>query len=55
MREHKPITKVKSSDSDNQPEKQSRISDSIKRDRALFYKYLDRDNDKNKAKSKRLK
>ena len=38
--EHKTITKVKSPNSDNQPEKQSVSSDSIKRDRALFFKYL---------------
>ena len=38
--EDKTITKVKSPNSDNQPEKQSVSSDSIKRDRALFYKYL---------------
>ena len=44
MTEDKTITKVKSSNSDNQPDKQSRSSDSIKRDRALFFKYLNSDN-----------
>ena len=48
-------TKVKNPKSDNQPEKQSVSSDSIKRDRALFYKYLDRDNDKNKVTSEQTK
>ena len=49
--EDKTITKVKSPNSDNQPEKQSKSSDSIKRDRALFFKYLNRDNDKDKVTS----
>ena len=53
--EDKTITKVKNPKSDNQPEKQSVSSDSIKRDRALFYKYLDRDNDKNKVTSEQTK
>ena len=51
----KTITKVKSPKNDNQPEKQSVSADSIKRDRALFYKYLDRDNDKNKVTSEQTK
>ena len=40
VKEDKTITKVKSPKSDNQPEKQSVSSDSIKQDRALFFKYL---------------
>lgn len=55
VREHKTITKVTRSDSDNQPEKQSVSADSIKRDKALFYKYLNRDNDKNKVTSEQTK
>jgi hypothetical protein len=52
--QHKTITKVKSTNSDNQPDKQSRSSDSIKRDRALFFKYLNsnRDNANDKTLSK---
>ena len=45
LTEDKTITKVKSSDSDNQSDKQSRSSDSIKRDRALFFKYLNSNKD----------
>ena len=41
VREHKTITKVTRADSDNQPERQSVSADSIKRDRALFFKYLE--------------
>ena len=41
----KTITKVKNPKSDNQPEKQSRSSDSIKGDRALFFKYLNSNKD----------
>ena len=40
MREDKTITRVKSPNSDNQPEKQAKSADSIKKDRALFFKYL---------------
>ena len=47
VREDKTIVKVKSPNSDNQPEKQSRSIDSIKKDRALFFKYL---NSKNNVK-----
>jgi hypothetical protein len=47
--EDKTITKVKSSDSDNQPDRQSRSSDSIKRDRALFFKYLNSNRDNIKS------
>ena len=47
--EDKTITKVKSPKSDNQPEKQSVSSDSIKRDRALFFKYLNSNSDNVKS------
>ena len=47
--EDKTITKVKSPKSDNQPEKQSLSSDSIKRDRALFFKYLNSNSDNVKS------
>lgn len=40
VRGDKTNTKVTRSDSDNQPDKQSSSSDSIKKDRALFFKYL---------------
>ena len=40
IKEDKTITKVTSPNNDNQPEKQSRSTDSIKKDRALFFKYL---------------
>ena len=42
-------------DNDVKSDKQSVSADSIKRDRALFYKYLDRDNDKNKVTSEQTK
>ena len=45
MREHKTITKVTRADSDNQPERQSVSADSIKRDRSLFFKYLNSNKD----------
>ncbi len=45
----KTIAKV---NSDNQPDKQSRSSDSIKRDRALFFKYLNSNKDNLKAEQK---
>ena len=42
--EDKTITKVKSSDSENQQEKQLKSTDTREeRDRALFYKYLNRE------------
>ena len=40
---------VKNPKSDNQPEKQSVSSDSIKRDRALFFKYLNSNKENVKA------
>ena len=52
LREHKTITKVTRSGSDNQPEKQSVSSDSMKRDRALFFKYLNSNTDNVKAEDK---
>ena len=48
----KTITKVTSPDSDNQPETQSGSTDSIKRDRALFFKYLNSNNDNVKEEDK---
>ena len=47
--EDKTITKDKSPKSDNQPEKQSVSSDSLKKDRALFFKYLNSNNDNVKS------
>lgn len=52
VKEDKTITKVKSPISDNQPEKQSRSSDSIKKDRALFFKYLNSNKDNVKEEQK---
>ena len=49
--EDKTITKVKSPDNNNQPEKRSESADSSARDRALFYKYLNRDIDNDKVTS----
>jgi len=51
-REHITITKVIRSDSDSQPKKESVSSDSIKRDRALFFKYLNSDRDNVKVEDK---
>ena len=50
--EDKTITNVKSPNSDNPPEKQSSSADSIKRDRALFFKYLNSNNDNVKEEDK---
>ena len=50
--EDKTIAKAKSTNSDNQPDKQSRSSDSIKRDRALFFKYLNSNKDNLKTEQK---
>jgi hypothetical protein len=50
--EDKTITKVKSPNSDNQPEKRSGSADSIKRDRALFFKYLNSNKDNVKEEDK---
>ena len=47
--DEKTITKVKSPKSDNQPEKQSLSSDSMKRDRALFFKSLNSNSDNVKS------
>ena len=52
--EDKTITKDKSPKSDNQPEKQSVSSDSIKRDRALFFKYLNSNSVKSEQNDKTL-
>jgi hypothetical protein len=46
VREDKTITKVTSPNSDNQPEKHRQVS-SIKKDRALFFKYLNSKNNVN--------
>ena len=43
--EDKTIIKVKSPNSDNQPEKRSASTDLIKRDRTLFFKYLNSNKD----------
>jgi hypothetical protein len=53
VREDKTITKVTSPNSDDQPEKQSKSTDSIKRDRALFFKYLNANKNNVKEEDKR--
>ena len=52
VKEDETIAKVKSLKNDNQPEKQSVSSDSIKRDRALFFKYLNSNRNNVKAEDK---